>query len=49
MKMYYDLESQIDMKGLEDLHFKICLGIAKSLKFISTRLIPHYEMSGQFC
>ena len=49
MKMYYDLESQIDMEGLENLHFKICLGIAKSKKFISTRLIPHYEMSGQFC
>jgi hypothetical protein len=48
MKLYYDLESQNDIEGLEKLHFKICLGIAKSKKFSSTRLIPHYEMSGQF-
>jgi hypothetical protein len=48
MKLYYDLESQIDMEGLENLHFKICLGLAKSKKFISTRVVPHYEMTGQF-
>jgi hypothetical protein len=48
MKLFYDLESQIDMEGLEKLHFKICLGIAKSRKFSSARLIPHYEMTGQF-
>jgi hypothetical protein len=48
MKPFYDLESQIDLEGLEELHFKICLGIAKSRKFSTTRLIPHYEMTGQF-
>jgi hypothetical protein len=48
MKLYYDLESQIDMEGLEKLHFKICIGISKSRKFPTTRIIPHYEMTGQF-
>lgn len=44
----YALDSLIDIKPLEDLHLKICAGIAKSKPTPSTRVIPHYEMAGDF-
>jgi len=48
MKKCYDLESHVDMTALENLHYKICLGIAKSRTTPTTRVIPHYEMSGEW-
>lgn len=48
MKKFYHLDPYLDLQGLEDLHFKICLGIAKSKTTPTTRLIPHHEMTGQF-
>lgn len=48
MKKIYDLDSKLDIASLENLHFKICMGIAKSKTNPSTRIMPHYEMSGDF-
>lgn len=48
MNKIYDLTLNIDIQGLEDLHFKICLGIAKSRLTPTTRVIPHHEMNGRF-
>lgn len=42
------LDNFINVTPLEDLHFRICLGIAKSKVTPSTRLIPHYEQNGQW-
>jgi hypothetical protein len=48
MKKYYDLESQCDIAGLEQLHYKLCLGIAQAKLTPTTRMIPHYEQNGEF-
>jgi hypothetical protein len=46
MKKVYDLESDLDIASLEQMHFEICLGISKSKTTPSVRVIPHYEQQG---
>lgn len=48
MKNIYDLESSLDIEGLEKIHFNICVGIAKSNLTPTTRIIPHHEQQGRF-
>lgn len=43
-----ELDKYIDVYPLEALHFQICLGIARSKPTPATRLIPHYEMRGEW-
>jgi len=43
-----ELDRYIDIRHLEDLHLKNCLGIAKSKLTPSTRRIPGYEMGNDF-
>ena len=44
----WPLDNLIDVRPLEDLHFKICLGIAKSKLTPNIRVIPHYEAKRRF-
>jgi hypothetical protein len=48
IKKIWALDHLIDTKPLEDLNFKICIGISKSKSTPSVRLIPHYEMSNDW-
>lgn len=43
-----NLDNYIDITELENLHLEICTGIAQSQTNMSSRVIPHYEMSGAF-
>jgi len=42
----WNLDPYIDVDPLENLHLKICQGIALSNRDLATRVIPHYEMQG---
>jgi hypothetical protein len=42
----WNLDPYIDVDLLENLHLKICQGIALSNRDLATRVIPHYEMQG---
>jgi hypothetical protein len=41
----WSLDHLIDIAGLEELHLEICRGIAMSNRDLSTRLVPHLEMT----
>lgn len=43
-----NLDEHIDVSALESCHLEICAGIAKSKTNMSSRVIPHYEMQGNF-
>lgn len=43
-----NLDDHIDVSALEECHLEICAGIAKSKTNMSSRVIPHYEMQGNF-
>lgn len=43
-KMVYDLDQFIDVSILESHHLETCAGIAQSKTFMSSRVIPHFEM-----
>jgi len=42
----WNLDPYINVDPLENLHFKICQGIAVSNRDLATRVVPHYEMQG---
>ena len=44
----YGFDDLLDVRALERLHLEICYGIAKSQTNMSSRVIPHYEMTGSF-
>jgi hypothetical protein len=44
--MLWELGHLIDIKPLENLHLKICRGIALSTRDLGTRIVPHHEMLG---
>jgi hypothetical protein len=43
-----ELDKYLDIQKLEECHLEICAGIAQSQINISSRVIPHYEMSDEF-
>lgn len=42
-----NLDNYLNVADLEKCHLEICAGIAKSKTNLSSRVIPHYEMSGE--
>lgn len=43
-----DLDQYLSVEQLEECHLEICAGIARSQVNTSCRVMPHYEMSGDF-
>lgn len=43
-----NLEELVDVTMLEGCHLEICAGIARSKTNMSSRVIPHFEMQGDF-
>ena len=43
-KIVFDLDPFINVSAIESYHLEICAGIARSKTFMSSRVIPHFEM-----